>query len=58
MDIGEQEGEPCGLGLEQNKGDCRNDLECVFGESELIGTCQVKSKMIKGFLFTTVLLLL
>ena len=49
MNVGRQEGESCGLGLEQNKGECIKDLECVFGESELIGTCQVKSKMIKEF---------
>ena len=51
MNIERQEREPCGVGLEQYKikGECRKDLECVFGESELIGTCLIKSKMIKGY---------
>merc|ERR1719481_2276923 len=38
----QQEGESCGMGVEKNHGQCRPDLECVFGAMELIGTCQVK----------------
>ena len=51
MNIDREEGEPCGVGLEQYKikGECKKDLECVFGESELIGTCHIKSKMTKGY---------
>merc|ERR1719430_2964019 len=37
-----QEGESCGMGDAKNYGQCRPDLECVFGAMELIGTCQVK----------------
>ena len=39
----QQEGESCGMGVVQNRGQCRKDLECVFGAMELVGTCQVKS---------------
>merc|ERR1719312_2201137 len=40
----QQEGESCGMGVEKNHGQCRPDLECVFGSGELIGTCQVKKQ--------------
>merc|ERR1719430_1418675 len=40
----QQEGESCGMGIEKNHGQCRPDLECVFGSGELIGTCQVKKQ--------------
>ena len=40
--IGQQVDEPCGVGVEQNKGKCRMDLECVFDDLALFGTCQVK----------------
>jgi len=40
----QQEGESCGIGLHENRGQCGKDLECVFGELELVGTCQIKKK--------------
>ena len=40
----QQEGESCGMGVVKNRGQCRKDLECVFGAMELVGTCQVKSR--------------
>ena len=49
----QQEGESCGMGVEKNHGQCRPDLECVFGSGELIGTCQVKSKNNKKLCFTS-----
>ena len=51
----QQEGESCGMGVEKNHGQCRPDLECVFGAMELIGTCQVKSKHNNKLCFTSLL---
>ena len=46
FDTAQKEGEPCGLGIEEGKLlECRKDLECAFSETELLGTCQVKSKL-------------
>ena len=44
MTKGRKEGETCGLGVEENKGKCRSDLECEFTDGEILGTCQVKSR--------------
>ena len=41
------------MGVVKNHGQCRSDLECVFGSGELIGTCQVKSKHKKKLCFTS-----
>ena len=41
------------MGVVKNHGQCRSDLECVFGSGELIGTCQVKSKHNKKLCFTS-----
>ena len=53
FDTAQKEGEPCGLGIEEGKLlECRKDLECAFSETELLGTCQVKSKLYQiSFLF-------
>jgi len=40
----QQEGESCGMGVVKNRGQCRKDLECIFGAMELVGTCQVKKQ--------------
>ena len=48
-----QEGESCGMGVAKNYGQCRPDLECVFGAMEVVGTCKVKSKHKDKLCFTS-----